>query len=70
MDERTAEELRAALTALASPGRSGPEVAAALDRVEALARELPDNAPAQLRHFLERRSYVKALEWLEARAKT
>lgn len=36
------------------------------DRIEALERELPRGIDPQLRHFLQRRSYSKALELLEA----
>jgi predicted esterase len=34
-------------------------------RVEALAAQLEDEASPRLAHFLERRSYDKALAWLE-----
>ena len=34
-------------------------------KLEDLQREIASTAPAQLRHFLERRSYIKALEYLE-----
>jgi hypothetical protein len=36
------------------------------DRIEALERQVSATADPQLRHFLQRRSYVKALEYLEA----
>lgn len=35
-----------------------------LQLVERLTSELPDDAPDMLRHFLEKRSYTKALEFL------
>ncbi|MFP4157929.1 MAG: hypothetical protein ACLFU4_09960 [Opitutales bacterium] len=41
-------------------GHSLPEVLAWLDRFAA-GRELPE----RLAHYLSRRSYVKALEWLD-----
>ena len=34
-------------------------------KLDDLQREIANTAPAQLRHFLERRSYTKALEYLE-----
>lgn len=78
MNPRTAADLRDALTALTlrqadrrsdrEDDQGGAALADALDRIEALARALPADAPAELRHFLERRSYVKARQWLEANA--
>jgi len=38
----------------------------ASEKVERLARELPPDADPMLRHYLERQSYVKALDWLRA----
>ncbi len=35
-----------------------------LQLVEKLAHDLPEDAPDMLRHFLEKRSYTKALELL------
>jgi hypothetical protein len=35
------------------------------EKIEALQAELPPPIDPQLRHYLERRSYDKALEWLE-----
>ena len=37
------------------------------DRVETLAATLPQPIPPRLAHFLDRRSYDKALEFLEDR---
>jgi hypothetical protein len=34
--------------------------------VDRIARELGPSADPQLRHFLERQSYVKAIAWLDA----
>lgn len=34
-------------------------------RVDALSAQLPERTDPQLAHFLERRSYDKALAWLE-----
>ncbi len=36
------------------------------ERIEAIEQRLPNDANPQLRHFLQRRSYVKALELLTA----
>ena len=36
------------------------------ERIEALQSALPANTDPRLKHFLERRSYEKALEWIEA----
>jgi hypothetical protein len=35
------------------------------ERIERLEQSLPSNIDPQLRHFLQRRSYTKALELLE-----
>ncbi len=66
------DSLRGLLQAIeATAGASGtasPELAEAMRRVEQATMGLGDGAPAQLRHFLERRSYEKALAFLEQRA--
>lgn len=36
------------------------------ERIERLERQLPSATDPQLRHFLQRRSYSKALEFIEA----
>jgi hypothetical protein len=38
------------------------------ERIETLAAALPEPIPSRLAHFLDRRSYDKALEFLEGRA--
>ena len=48
-------------------GRQSSDLAGAIRRVEQAAMALGNGAPAQLRHFLERRSYTKALAFLEER---
>ena len=35
------------------------------ETIERLEKSLPPRTDPQLRHFLQRRSYSKALEWLE-----
>jgi len=37
------------------------------ERIESLAAELPQPIPSRLAHFLERRSYDKALDLLEGK---
>jgi len=39
---------------------------AASERIEELEKQLPVKIDPQLRHFLQRRSYSKALEFLES----
>ncbi len=38
---------------------------AASSEVDRLAAELPEDANPTLRHYLERQSYVKAVDWLK-----
>ncbi len=66
MSNPSANELREALTAFmaASATRDPGQIGTALNRVLELEARLPADAPAQLRHYLERRSYEKALEFL------
>jgi len=40
---------------------------AAAFRLDQLVTQLPANTDPQLRHFLERQSFVKALDWLGER---
>ncbi len=42
---------------------------AASEDLDRLTGELPRDADPMLRHYLERQSYVKALDWLEARTR-
>lgn len=44
----------------------GDEVTAALGRLDETLRERRDRLPPRLAHFLEKRSYTKALDFLEA----
>ena len=68
--ERQAErELMAALDRLLHVIESSAaeaDLATALERVERLADAL-DGAPAPLQHYLQRRGYQKALEFLRQR---
>jgi hypothetical protein len=65
-----ADELRQALAAFltASVTRDAGQIGAALNRVLELEAQLPADAPERLRHFLQRRSYQKALEYLNRSA--
>jgi hypothetical protein len=53
---------------IGSPPGSPDDIRQALQRVDELAAGLTPADPAELRHFLERRSYVKALAFLRATA--
>jgi hypothetical protein len=68
MSSPSASELREALNAFmaASASRDTGKIGAALNRVLELESQLPADAPERLRHYLERRSYQKALEFLSA----
>ena len=58
--------LEALLRAIGPPPAPAAELQAALRRVDGLTQSLGPDIPPQLRHFLERRSYVKALEFLQS----
>jgi uncharacterized protein with von Willebrand factor type A (vWA) domain len=63
--DKNMEELRTDLE-IATQQRSAPEgdsLIEALGRLDAVAGQ--GNLPKQLQHYLERRSYLKALAWLE-----
>ncbi len=66
MSNPSASELRDALTAFmtASATRDTGKIGTALNRVLELESRLGPDAPERLRHFLQRRSYQKALEFL------
>jgi hypothetical protein len=61
-------EIKSSLAALlaAIDSANGPAIADELDRVERLLAATPQGTlHPQLVHFLERRSYAKAMAWLE-----
>jgi hypothetical protein len=68
-----AEALRERLKIISDEeSRRGPEqhvkrLREISDRIETLAASLPQPIPPRLAHFLDRRSYDKALEFLEDR---
>lgn len=63
------EQLRALDLAVASIREHGakPDLLPLFNRLDELTRELPLDAPSDLRHFLARRSYEKARLFLEGR---
>ena len=60
------QALETLLQAVGPPPGPPGELQAALRRVDALTQSPSGDIPPQLRHFLERRSYVKALEFLQS----
>lgn len=65
MTSEQAMALRATLVAMFEAIDKNENIAEHLIKLDDIQRGLDRSAPAQLRHFLERRSYVKALEYLE-----
>ena len=57
--------LQALMTAI--DNREGESIAAHLRQLDELGQELGSEAPPMLRHYLEKRSYTKALDFLEGR---
>lgn len=57
--------LQALLAAI--DNREGEAIAAHLQRLDELDQALGEKIPSELRHFLAKRSYVKALDFLEGR---
>lgn len=68
--ESQEQELRVALQDFlaAAAERRGNAIAGALDRVLELEARLRPDAPPMLRHYLERRSYQKAYDFLSTGA--
>ena len=58
-------ELRQALEALFSRIETGEDILEQLEQINALHQELDSTAPKMLRHYLERKSYTKALALLK-----
>lgn len=59
------QALETLLRAIGPPPGPPAELQAALRHVDGLTQSLGPDIPPQLRHFLQRRSYVKALEYLQ-----
>ncbi|HCU72657.1 MAG: hypothetical protein CL790_00790 [Chloroflexi bacterium] len=66
--EGLTEALAQLLDVIGSPMGSQDDLRQAIQRVDELASRLTPAEPAELRHFLERRSYSKALDFLRANA--
>ncbi|MDE2769021.1 MAG: hypothetical protein OXO54_00215 [Chloroflexota bacterium] len=60
------QALETLLRAIGPPPAPAAEIQAALRRVDGLTQSLGPDTPPQLRHFLQRRSYIKALEYLQS----
>lgn len=58
-------ELQALMAAI--DNREGESIATHLQQLDELGQELGSEAPPMLRHYLEKRSYTKALDFLEGR---
>ena len=58
-------ELKQTLETMFSRIETGEDILEQLERISVLYRELPATAPKMLRHYLERKSYTKALALLE-----
>lgn len=65
MTSEQAMDMRSTLVAMFEAIDKNENIAEHLIKLDDIQRDLDRSAPAQLRHFLERRSYVKALEYLE-----
>lgn len=52
----------------ANPAAHLEKLKQAAARLDALVKQLPPDADPQLRHFLERQSYLKARDWLSVNA--
>lgn len=58
-------ELRHALETMFSRIETGEDILEQLEQINVLHQELDATAPKMLRHYLERKSYTKALALLE-----
>ena len=59
-------ELRHALETLLSRIEAGEDILEQLEQIDTLSETLTPTAPSTLRHYLERKSYTKALAFLES----
>ena len=59
------DELRQVLETMFNRIASGEDILEQLDRINVLHQELAPTAPKMLCHYLERKSYTKALELLK-----
>ena len=58
-------DLRQALETMMQRIEVGEDIMEALEQINALSEELAPTAPKMLLHYLERKSYTKALAFLE-----
>ncbi len=58
-------DLRQALETMMQRIEGGEDIMEQLDQINALSQELAPTAPKMLLHYLERKSYTKALAFLE-----
>ena len=66
MEMNQAQSLVTSLENMISNIESGDPIIDQLTEIDRLQREVEATAPPQLTHFLQRRSYTKALEFLKA----
>lgn len=59
------EDLKSTLKGMFDAIEKKENIAEHILKLDQLQNEIANTAPAQLRHFLERRSYTKALEYLQ-----
>ena len=62
------EQIKQALESMFYNIKMKENIAQNLAEIERLRKEVQSTAPAQLNHFLERRSYTKALEYITSDA--
>ena len=58
-------DLRQALETMMQRIEGGEDIMEQLEQINALSQELAPTAPKMLLHYLERKSYTKALAFLE-----
>jgi len=57
-------ELKAMMQAIAE---GGGDIASLVRAIDDLTQRMPEQTPPMLRHYIERRSYAKALDFIEGR---
>ena len=62
---RAIEEMMGAIASGPESGGMATTLSEQLAQIDRMKEELSDNAPPMLRHYLEKRSYAKALEFLD-----
>ena len=65
METNLLAALRRALETMLSRIEAGEDILEALQQIDALHKTLPPSTPKMLLHYLERKSYTKALAYLE-----